>query len=96
MGIGADGGAIGGSNGNGGSRIDGGGALSTEESVEAVEPEEAWLSSLGRQVVAGSSRWPSAIAKAKESAKATKVCAVRVYAHGRHPALCGISGDSLV
>lgn len=42
---------------------------------ETVESEEAWLSSLGKQVAGadGRSRWPGAIAAVSKQAKASKV-----------------------
>lgn len=87
--------------GSGGGRAAGGGGRAgtgvsgtsaTDESIEEVETEEYWLSSLGKQV-AGSSRWPSAIAKAKEAAKAAKV--VIMHSSIVSPRLCS-RGDTMV
>lgn len=46
-----------------------------EEGGESVQAEEAWLSSLGKQVAGtdGKSRWPSAISAVSKQAKAMKV-----------------------
>lgn len=55
-----------------GSGIGGSGGSVLDESIETVESEEAWLNRLGKQM-AGGSRWPSALAKAKEVAKVSKV-----------------------
>lgn len=54
-----------------GSGIGGSGGSALDESVETVESEEAWLNRLGKQM-AGGSRWPSALAKAKEVVKVSK------------------------
>lgn len=64
---GGDGGGLAAGGGEAGGGGGGGG--------ETVESEEAWLSSLGKQVagVDGKSRWPSAIAAASKHAKASKV-----------------------
>lgn len=64
---GGDGGGLAAGGGEAGGGGGGGG--------ETVESEEAWLSSLGKQVAGadGKSRWPSAIAAASKHAKASKV-----------------------
>lgn len=69
--------------GGGRSRGSGSGGVGVapgEEEVEAVESEEAWLSSLGKQVAGadGISRWPSAVAAASKIAKSSKARVSRV------------------
>lgn len=53
----------------------GGGAAGQGGGGETVESEEAWLSSLEKQVagVDGKSRWPSAVAAVSKQVKASKV-----------------------